>query len=292
MGPRAGEWGEAERGGGSAQDRARPRICYLRVPKTGTISVVRTIRAALGCSREEELHGPDILDGPAAARVDPAGAPFAHGHVTWSDAGWLLADPSAWTAVATLGNPLERTMSHYRYLRCRAIAGDVPEETARQYREVLERPLAELIHDPSSLFHRWTMPAQTIFLGADRAGLYRFADAPWSDEEIRHATGPEVLARALARLELLGWVGILDTLDRDIETLATSREWAVPAPVHANRTPRDVDGSGFDRLGGADRRTLEDRLAPDHALLESARELALERHGEARGRLLARRFPA
>ena len=300
--PRPGEWGDGGRKSSGepgepsrfANDRTgafgwnRPRICYLRVPKTGSISVVQTIRAALGCSRNAELHLADILAGPAAAAVDPARAPFAHGHVTWCDAEWLLADPAEWTAAVTLRDPVERTVSHYRYLRRRAITGDVPETNVGLYREVLERPLGELIHDRDSLFHRWTMPAQTIFLGADRAGLYRLGDAPWSDEVIGHATAPEVLARALDRLEGLGWVGILDTLHRDLGTLAAAREWPDPAPVHANRTPRDVDFSGFDRLDDADRRTLADRLAPDYVLLESARELVAERREQGARRRLAR----
>lgn len=86
-----------------------------------------------------------------------------------------------------------------------------------------------------------------------------------------------VHARACSRLEELRWLGVTDTLDRDLETLASTFGWPPLGPA-----PRSNPTAPEHRLRAADlspalHSALRARLAPDYDLLGKAREIAAAR---------------
>ncbi len=255
----------------------RPRLVYLKVPKTASSSVMRMVQEALELGTNQILSGTSWFGEEATPPDDRYKAVMAH--VTWNDAARLLDDPTAWVPIVTLRDPLERTVSHYRYLRQRALQTNLLSRFRPVCDEALARPLRELVHDETSAFHGWTMPVQTFFLGADLpCGIpeVRLPDTVHSPD-FHH----QALQCALDRLHRLAWIGIVETLPRDMRTLAFSQGWPVPDVLHDNRTtPVGADSDAFSELDPATRRVLANRLAADYVLLECAREIAAERYGE------------
>ncbi|MFM9108304.1 MAG: hypothetical protein ACKOWF_16580 [Chloroflexota bacterium] len=257
----AADRGVAAGGAGAAEGEPRPGLAYLRIPKTASTSVAVLVRNAL----QEEAH-----------RVGQARG-FRQAHATWGRYGEDLTRRDEWVPIATFRDPLERVFSYYRYLQRSSRRLDLPEQVKLACLETAARPLSELIRDESSTFFISTMPVQTFYLGTglpvNRLGRPMMASLP----------GPgftrQALVLALERLEHLAWIGLVETLDRDLETLAASQGWPPFAPARLNAAPPEpVPDDPSADLDHAARRMLQDRLAADCLLVEAAREIAAERH--------------
>ena len=250
---------------------------FIRPPKTASTSVEDMIKSSLGLTAEHLVPDQTVFHGSADA-IAPQHR-FVRGHVTWDDAAWMVADRSAWLPIMTIRDPLERTLSQYRFLRQR---GEVRRREGKRqpmFDEVLARPLRELIVDESSMFYNWTMPVQTLFLGSPLRG--RPPTGPLGDEVRSPACQHGALCRALERLERLAWIGIVESLGRDMQVLAFSQGWPVADTNHSNPTaPVDDESAAASELDPALLRLLANRLAADYVLLECAREIAAERYGE------------
>ena len=257
--------------------RAKPGLVFIRPPKTASCSVENVIKLALGPSADYVVPAKTVQLGRVGA-LDAKHC-FVRGHVTWNDAAWLVADPAAWRPIMTFRDPIERTLSHYRYLRQRASSARLDLDNEPLIRETLARPLRDLIHDESSGFFNWTMPIQTLFLGSTLRG--RDPRHPLPDETRLLDDRGEALRCALGRLDRLAWIGIVESLDRDLRVLAFSQGWPVVDAPHANRTKAvSAESAAFSELDPATRQVLADRVAADYVLLESAREIAAERYRE------------
>jgi len=251
---------------GAGENVARPGLVYIRVPKTGSSTAVRIVQQGLATE-----VGPD---------VQPRGR--LHLHATWGQHADLLEQQQRWAPIATFRDPVERIVSFYRYLQRMARVPDLHEEVRPSCGEVATRPLRDLVVDHQSLFYSSTMPVQVCYLATDFAvdRLGRLLTTWPSDPGFTR----RAVKLALDRLELLAWSGLVETLDRDLETLAASRGWPRFAPVHLNRAPAapSPDDPSAD-LDAATRRLLADRLEADYLLVEAAREIAAERHRAAHG---------
>lgn len=204
---------------------------------------------------------------------------MVQGHVTWDDAAWLLADPAAWQPFMTFRDPIDRTVSHYRYLRQLQPQHQPDDEHRRMCSEALARPLRELVYDDTSGFYNCTMPLQTLYLGSPLRG--RIPACPLPDEIRPVEYQLAALRSALGRLEGLAWIGIVESLARDVQVFAFSQGWPPVDAPHRNQTrPVSAESDTFSELDPATRRVLADRLAADYVLLESAREIAVERYRE------------
>jgi hypothetical protein len=201
------------------------------------------------------------------------------GHVTWDDAAWLLADPAAWQPFMTFRDPIDRTVSHYRYIRRLPPQYQPEDEHRRMCSEALARPLRELVYDDTSGFYNCTMPLQTLYLGSPLRG--RVPAYPLPDEIRLVEYQQAALRSALGRLEGLAWIGIVESLARDVQVFAFNQGWPPVDAPHENRTmPVRNESADSSELDPATRRVLADRLAADYVLLESAREIAAERYRE------------
>jgi hypothetical protein len=264
----------------------RPRVCYLRVPKTASSSVTQAIRKVLRTTQDDEIRLDVVLRGANDPRV--ASAVFAAGYFSWQDATPLLANPAEWVPVITFRDPLARTISHYRYRRWCYRSFEEQGEPPAKYTETWKRPLRDLIHDEASIFYGMTLPIHTLLLGGEKwkPALHVPSDLRAMSPEMQQ----EALGRAMDRLDRLAWVGVAETLERDLETLAFSRGWPPLEAMRANVTPtaRDEDRP-FEELDAETRRVLVERLAPDYLLVESAREVAAERHRQMREQQAAQR---
>ena len=272
----------ANAGPGETGVRVRPGLVYVRPPKTASTSVENLVIAAQGLSAETLVQVAEIYPDRNGA-VDPRKCLVGKGyHVTWNDAARFLADPAAWRAIMTLRDPIARTLSHYRFLQQTAHAARSPGAHQRLLEEALARPLRELIVDESSEFFNWTMPVQTFFLGSTLRGSDPSGPARLLPDTVRSpAAHHEALRCALGRLERLAWIGIVESLDRDVQVLAFSQGWPAHGLLHDNRTATGGDAlAASSELDPATRRVLADRLAADYVLLECAREIAAERYRE------------
>ncbi|MFM9108305.1 MAG: hypothetical protein ACKOWF_16585 [Chloroflexota bacterium] len=250
------------------------RLLFIKPPKTGSTSATVAINRALAATELQSRghHGfPHATPEPL-----PPDVAMLHGHVSWHEVEPWMADPAGWAPIMTLRDPLERTLSHYRYLRQRARRPAMPDSDRPLCEEALARPLRDLVRDETSRFHGWTMPVQTILLGADLNGLV--TEHAWPAGVHDPAFHERALRVALARLEQLRWIGITESLWRDLETLAHLQGWPPLAEPRSNVTARPSgDDAAFCEADPDTRRLLQKRLLPDSILYESARELAAER---------------
>ncbi|MFM9108302.1 MAG: hypothetical protein ACKOWF_16570 [Chloroflexota bacterium] len=258
----------------AASDLSGSRICFMKVPKTASSSIVAMIRSVHQSAPEQELRESGIRSGRSASKF--AAALFAHGHVSWHDVEPLLAEePREWVPIMAFRDPLARTLSHYRYLQRRHSSPGITGRIRMMCDEAVRRPLRDLARDETSLFHGWTMPVQTLFLGSELQGP--ITEHPWPAAALSPAVQHEALKRALERLHRLAWIGVVESLERDLQVLAHDRGWA-PVPLRwLNRSVASTAGDGSDRLDGDTLRLLMDRLSADYLLIESAREIAAER---------------
>lgn len=255
-----------------------PRLVYIKPPKTASISVAQAIKAHLAREGFRAVHLPEIL---RTGRTDtPPNVAMLHGHVSWHQCAHWIGRAEGWKPIFTLRDPLDRVRSHYRYLRERALRESMPDSQRPLCEEALTRPLRDLVRDETSGFFGWTMPVQSIMLGAPIPGV--ITEHSWPEEIRDSALQARALECALERLEQLWWIGIVDTLDRDLETLALRQGWPLASAPRRNQTRiGDETDVAFSEIDAATRRLLTDRLAADYLLLEAAREIAAEQHRAA-----------
>ncbi|MFM9105311.1 MAG: hypothetical protein ACKOWF_01265 [Chloroflexota bacterium] len=245
------------------------RLFFMHIPKTAGSSVRRALEAAQATRGRCCWFAGGDAAGEAPGLACLEAALVAGGHVRWDDAAAL---PGGWRIGTVLRDPLERLLSLYSFQRMRIALGMPWEASPALRREVAERSFASLARDPGSRFFRFTLPAQCLYLGGAPRGFL-----PARGAALDRAAIAPMLGLALSRLEETAWLGVADTLDRDLETLARAFGWPPigPAP-RANRTAPEH------RLAAADLddgllAEVRDRLEPDYLLLARARELAAAR---------------
>ena len=260
----------------------RPRLFLVHIPKTGGTTFKRT------------LNDVRWLDGHRAwldHDFDPALNPgfegsirVSGGHRTWEHYGVL---PGNWSPVVLLRDPLQRTLSHYSFVRKRFARNELPPDFRPLGQEVATRSLPDLVRDPNSRFFGWSGSIQTRFIAGESPNRPPGAESPAG------LLDPRAMRRALMvameRLEETVWIGRTEHLARDLQTLAIQQGWPSLGPVrHANMVhpscrvqPEDLDGETL--------RSLEERLEADYLLVDRAEEIARERHHAAVEGLLALR---
>lgn len=260
--------------------RTRPHrgLAYIKPPKSASSSVTLVIKSWLA---RDGLREQGYFDAKAiGADAVPPDVALVHGHATWHQFAPWIDHADGWRPIVTLRDPLDRTRSHYRYLRQRARRSDLLDSLRPLCEEALARPLSDLVRDETSGFFGWTMPIQTIMLGAPISAAV--TELRWPDSIRSSDLRARALESALDRLEQIWWIGILDTLDRDLETLAYLQGWPRTSAPRRNQTwIGDPTDAAFSEIDAATRRLLADRLAADYLLLEAAREIAAERHRAA-----------
>ncbi len=251
-----------------------PRLFFMHLPKTAGSSVRRMLESAPATrGRCCWLAGSDpAVDGPTLPCLETA--LVTGGHVRWDDAAAL---PGGWSIVTVLRDPLDRLLSLYSFQKMRIALGAPSDASPKLRRELAERSFADLANDPASRFFRFTLPTQTLYLGGAPRGFIPVSGAALDDVAIA-----PVHARACSRLEELRWLGVTDTLDRDLETLASTLGCPALGPA-----PRSDPTAPEHRLRAADlspdlHSALRARLAPDYDLLGKAREIAAARHAASR----------
>ncbi len=244
----------------------------MHIPKTAGSSVRRMLEAAP--PTRGRCCWVDAGDAAAAWDRSPCRerALIAGGHVRWNDIE-RIAPSTEWGRMTVLRDPIDRLLSLYSFQRARHAAGMLADASPALQREIGSREFADLAMDPRARFFRFTLPMQTLYLGGAGRGFLPIGDGGLDET----ALAP-VLDLALSRLDSLAWIGLTETLDRDLATLAATQAWPPFGPAFRDNPTAAAFRLRRDDIDPLVLDSLRDRLGADYMLLARARAIAAARH--------------
>lgn len=230
-----------------------PQFLFLHLAKTAGHAVLSDLGRRFDPARALAVGTPAQLDAHTPGELEQYD--FVYGHFGWRNLAALRPDRVACTF---LREPVDRVVSLYWYYRCEdgligehVPAGELPEEVARARR----MDLIDYVRDDHPAVRRRVRDYQTHALADD-----------WDAD--RPADG-EALARAVANLRALDFVGVTERLDGGLAALAGRMGWEPPAGPRGrvNATPR--------------RPRVADLTAAERAAVEEVTRLDAELYREA-----------
>ncbi|MGI9253401.1 MAG: hypothetical protein ACR2J8_06625 [Thermomicrobiales bacterium] len=250
-----------------------PRLFFMHIPKTAGSSLRRMLEAAPATAGRccWLKTGDPAADAPRLPCLETA--LVTGGHVRWDDAAVL---PGGWQMITVLRDPLDRLLSLYSFQKMQIALGARTEASPVLRRELETRSFEDLAHDPAARFFRFTLPTQTLYLGGAPRGFI-----PARGTEVDAAAIAPVLDLAMERLEKTAWLGVTESLDRDLETLAATFGWETLGPSRRTNQTTMEHRLRVTDLEPETAAALRARLSPDYALLARAREIAAARHAAA-----------
>ena len=265
-------------------------LCFIHIPKTAGSAFDATM-ARLPGLRERSVRIPELFERPGQPVVmtrrehwppDVASASYVSGHVSWDDFAAMVPHGRF---ITVMRDPLSRVVSHYahnRQLYLGTTPADHPHMARR--RACFERSLAELVRDPASPFYPLTWPLQVRTF----AGGRQWDDYVHGRDMVRPEEWPTLERIATERLDQLWWIGLTETIDRDLQTLYESLGIGPMGVLLSRNVAEPAYKMSVNDLDAETREMLLERLQPDVRLVERARQIAEARHAAAVDRLLAR----
>jgi hypothetical protein len=251
-------------------------IFHLHIPKTGGTTAFAAMERRTAPGRVALV----AADAAAAKHFadDIGQMDVVSGHLPW---GAIAAFPRPPAVLTVLRDPVERTLSHYSYLRGHPAPDMFTAGDQHLVAEAATRSLSDILLDPLSPLRAKFFLVQVDFLSS-ASPVYQTADVALDEREVELR-----LETAMRNLASCAWVGTTETLDRDLQTLAHSQGWdQFIVRTRHGVTPERLDASA---LTVRARRELERLVAADRELHARARVLADERYEAMRDEELAGR---